>query len=66
VVFTVDPSWDDVAAYVNKIPLLQEYEIIKVVTTLGKLNHYIPTGPVEFYKELAGSVQFAATSVALQ
>lgn len=36
VVFVVDPSWDCVESYVANVPLLQEYNIIKVMTRLGK------------------------------
>lgn len=42
VVVVVDPVWDDVAGYVAKVPLLSEYEIVKVMVRRGKSMSYVP------------------------
>lgn len=42
VVLVVDPAWDDVAGYINHIPLLNKFKIVKVMTRLGKAHHFLP------------------------
>jgi len=52
VVLVVDPAWDDVAGYQQKVPLLQEYKVVKVFSHLGKDHSYVP-GKAKLYREFA-------------
>jgi len=42
VVLVVDPVWDDAAGYVAHVPLLADYEIVKVMVRRGKSMSYVP------------------------
>jgi hypothetical protein len=50
VVLVVDPSWDDVDVYCEKIPLLKRFKVIKVMTRRGKSRSFSGAGPTDLYR----------------
>jgi hypothetical protein len=54
VVIVIDPSWDDTAGYVEHVPLLKKFKIIKVNTHQGS-SFSFAGGHVNLYRELTYS-----------
>lgn len=54
VILVVDPAWDDVGSYYQRVPLLRQYKVIKVSTHTGQHFHFAP-GHAPIYKSFSYS-----------